>query len=49
MVQQVKNPISIREDAGLIPKDPAFLQAMVADVAQIPHYHGSGVGWQLQL
>ena len=49
------NLTSIHEDTGLIPryvqwaKDPALLRAVVqvADVAQIQHCYGCGVGWWL--
>ena len=52
MVQQVKNPTSIHEDAALIPslaqwvKDLALppTVAQVADVALLPHCCGCGVG-----
>ena len=55
MVQQVKSPISIHEDSGLIPglaqgvKDPALLKAVVqvTAVAGILHCCGCGVGRQL--
>ena len=48
VAQQIKNPISIYEDAGLIPgliqwvKDPVLLHAMaqVVDAAQIWHCSG---------
>ena len=56
MVQWVKNPTSIHEDAGLIPgltqgaEGPALPQV---DVARILHCCGCGcgcgVGWWLQL
>ena len=56
-VQQVKNPTSIHEDAGLTPgltpwvEDVALphVAAYVTDVAQILHCCGCGIGWQLQL
>ena len=55
MAQQVKNPISIHKDVGLIPtlaqwvKDLTFQQTAteVIDEAQIQH--GCGINWQLQL
>ena len=55
VAQQVKNPYSIHEDAGLIPcltqwvKDLAWLQAAVwvTDKAHIPSSSGCGVGQQL--
>ena len=51
------NPISLHEDASLIPglprwvKDPVLRWAVVyvADTAQIPRCCGCGEGWQLQL
>ena len=57
MVQWVKNPASIHEDAGSIPgltqcaKDPGLPQAVVQvpDKARILWCCGCGVGQQLQL
>ena len=57
MAQQVRNPNSSHEDAGLIPgliqwvKDPKLLQAAVyvVDMAQILRCCGCGIGQQLQL
>ena len=56
MAQQVKNPASNHEDAGLIPgltqwvKDPEFPQAVVyvADAARIWRCCGCGTGGQLE-
>ena len=56
-LKKSKNPTCIYEDVGLIPglaqwlKDLMLLQAAmsVADVSQIPHCCGCGVGQQLQL
>ena len=52
VAQQVKNPISIHEDTGLIPglaqwvKDTAFLRAAaeLTDVARVWHCCGCGIG-----
>ena len=58
MAQQIKNLISIHDDAGLVPglaqwvKDLVLLQAatyLVTDTAWTPHCCGWGIDWQLQL
>ena len=51
MDQQVKNPTSIHEDAGLIPGLVQCVKDLVMPqtVAWIWFCCGCGVGWQLQL
>ena len=57
MAQWLTNLTGNHEVAGLTPgpaqwvKDPVLLCTVVefADVVQIPHCCGCGVGWQLQL
>ena len=57
MTQRLTNKTRIHEDVGLIPglarwvEDLALLCVVVqvADVAQIPHCCGCGVGQQVQL
>ena len=57
VVQWLTNPNRNHGVVDLIPalapwvKDPVLLWAVVwvADVARIPRYCGSGIGWQLQL
>ena len=57
MAQQFKNPTSMHENAGLIPgltqwvRDLALPQAAayVADMAQIWHCCGCGIGWPVPI